>query len=71
MRRGILCKGVVVSGAEIIQAQIRVELLTPIHHLVGCGAADGELIAEGVVFVAVCDGFAIRRGMPEAPACFY
>lgn len=45
--------GVVVSGAQIVQPEIRVVLLAAIQVVVGCGARVADLIAEGIVVEGV------------------
>lgn len=53
-------KRVVIPRPQVVEAQIRVELLTPVHHFVGRAAADGERVSKRVIFVAVghCAGHA-------------
>ena len=44
---------VVVSGAQIVQAEVRVELFAAIEIVVGCCAGGDECVTESVIFVGV------------------
>ncbi len=45
---------IVVSGAEVIEAEVRVVLLAAVETVVRRRTADREFIAKCVVFVGVC-----------------
>ena len=47
---------VVVSGAQIVEAQVRVELFAAIHVVVGRCARSVDLIAKGIVLIRVRHG---------------
>jgi len=47
--------GVVVSGAEVVEAEVRVELFAAIQIQIRCAASGDQRISEGVIFVGVGD----------------
>ena len=57
---------VVIPRPQVVEAEVGVVLLTPIHELVRRRTADGERVSEGVVFVANCDSPDAADGLPRS-----